>query len=448
MQIPGESIGIIADDLTGACDTGLQFHMETANTRILLDYTAVTQTASTNTWLVNTDSRHLEQYDAIAAVRKSVHFLRQQISLDRFYKKIDSTLRGHIAQECLAILDELRWKAAIVAPAYPDEGRRTVGGYQIVRGLPVGQTEIARDPLFPVRESHLPTLLGKTSDPSIVGYIPLSKVMDGAGPILMAIQEQISQNKKLIVVDACSDIDLEQLSLAINKMPSDINVLPCGSAGLAKALSKKWLLHREQHASPHMVIEKTPFLMVIGTASQTTHEQVQQLLSNFADLNPDGEIRLFNFTPAEILGLEPVEAKVEQILSVLGNPRNTVIISTSYLEDSLAKTMILAEEQNLTPNQASAKASQLLANVTRDILAQVPVKLMLSGGETANIVCKTIGTRSLQIIDQIEQSIPLMIDEQARWIITKSGGFGNPMSLVNIYRNLKSLESQEEVQHV
>lgn len=447
MQIPGESIGIIADDLTGACDTALQFHLEGGNTRILLDYTAVTQTASTQTWLVNTDSRHLEQFDAIAKVRKTVHFLRQQISLDRFYKKADSTLRGHMAQECLAILDELRWKAAIIAPAYPDEGRLTVGGYQLVRGLPVGKTDTALDPLSPVRESHLPTLLGKTSDPSIVGHIPLSKVMDGAGPILMAIQEQISQNKKLIVVDACSDTDLEQLSLAINKMPSDVNVLPCGSAGLAKALSRKWIVHVDRPAKPHMVIEKTPLLLVIGSASHATRDQVRVLLENYSDYSNDGRLEIYNFSPQQILGLAPVDTEIEQIRQALAN-QATVIISTSFADDNLAKTVAIAEEQNIPAIQASTMASELLGKVTQAVVSQVPAKLLLSGGETANTVCKALNVRSLQVIGQVDISIPLMIDDEARWIITKSGGFGSPMCLLNIFNTLKQMESHEEAHHV
>ena len=32
------SIGIVADDLTGADDTALQFHLRGANTQIVLDY--------------------------------------------------------------------------------------------------------------------------------------------------------------------------------------------------------------------------------------------------------------------------------------------------------------------------------------------------------------------------------------------------------------------------
>ncbi len=450
MQLPGESIGIIADDLTGACDTALQFHLEGGNTRILLDTTAVTQAARTQTWLVNTDSRHLDSLDAATSARKSVRFLHQQIKLERFYKKIDSTLRGHIAQESLAILDELHWQAAIIAPAYPDQGRRTVGGYQIIRGVPVGQTETALDPLFPVRQSHLPTLMAQTAgDENLVGYIPLSKVMDGAGPILMAIQEQIQQSRKLIVVDACTDTDLEQLSLAINKLPSDMNVLPCGSAGLAKALSRKWVLHRDKTVNrPSVVIEKNPVLLVMGTASQTTRRQVEMLIQNFHDFLPDQELEMIVFNPAQVLGLDPVEHEVERIVQALHQNKN-VLISTSYFEDSLTKTLIMAEEQNLSPNEASAKATDLLAEMTAEILSRASAKLLLSGGETANAVCKAIGTRTLQIIEQVEQSIPLMIDEHARWIITKSGGFGDDMSLLNIFKNLKNMElEEEEAQHV
>jgi len=442
MQLPGESLGIIADDLTGACDTALQFHLEGDNTRVLLDYTVASHASSTQAWVVHTDSRHLEHYDAVAAIKKSVHFLKEQVGLERFYKKIDSTLRGHIAQECLAILEELRWSAAVIAPAYPDEGRRTVGGYQIIRGLPVGQTETAVDPLFPVRESHIPTLMGKTSDPSLVGYVSLSKVLDGAGPILVEIQSQVQQGKKLIVVDACSDTDLEQLSLAINKMPSDINILPCGSAGLAKALSRKWVVHRDHPVVQAMHIEKSPLLIVIGTASRVTREQIQYFCEHFHTAVPRGRLVSVHFTPAQILGLETVEKEIAYIIQALQDDA-TVLVSSTFLENNLLKTGILAEEQDIAREQIPQMVANLLGQVSQEVLAQVPVKLLLSGGDTANRVCKTIGVRSLQIVDQITTSIPLMIDDQARWIITKSGGFGTETALLEIMRRLHTLESQE-----
>jgi uncharacterized protein YgbK (DUF1537 family) len=43
-------------------------------------------------------------------------------------------------------------------PAFPQEGRTTVGGYHLLKGVPIERTEMARDPHSPIVESHLPTL--------------------------------------------------------------------------------------------------------------------------------------------------------------------------------------------------------------------------------------------------------------------------------------------------
>ena len=78
-----------------------------------------------------------------------------------FYKKIDSTIRGNIAIEVLALLEVLEWDASIIIPAFPSEGRVTIGGYHLLKGIPIERTEMARDPHSPIRESHLPTLLNR-----------------------------------------------------------------------------------------------------------------------------------------------------------------------------------------------------------------------------------------------------------------------------------------------
>jgi len=39
LVLKSKTIGIIADDLTGANDTALQFHLKGCNIQILLDYT-------------------------------------------------------------------------------------------------------------------------------------------------------------------------------------------------------------------------------------------------------------------------------------------------------------------------------------------------------------------------------------------------------------------------
>ena len=78
-----------------------------------------------------------------------------------FYKKIDSTLRGNVGVEIFALLDILDKDAAIVAPAYIDEGRSTIGAYQLLNGLPIERTQCALDPKAPIYESYIPLILTK-----------------------------------------------------------------------------------------------------------------------------------------------------------------------------------------------------------------------------------------------------------------------------------------------
>ena len=46
----------------------------------------------------------------------------------------------------------------IMENIFPNEGRITVGGYQMLKGVPIERTEMARDPYSPIYESHIPTV--------------------------------------------------------------------------------------------------------------------------------------------------------------------------------------------------------------------------------------------------------------------------------------------------
>ena len=214
-------VGIIADDLTGANDTALQFHLRGANTRILLDGEYIPQkNEETEVWALSTESRNIDEWEAVEKVERAVKSFLENFSFEYYYKKIDSTLRGHIALETLTMLDILGYDAAIIIPAFPQEGRITVGGYHLLKGVPIGRTEIAMDPHSPILESHIPTLLRsqlKEKQKELVGTIDLKTIMNGAGPILIKINELIKDGKKLIIADSTSITDIEQLALAIKK---------------------------------------------------------------------------------------------------------------------------------------------------------------------------------------------------------------------------------------
>jgi uncharacterized protein YgbK (DUF1537 family) len=140
-------------------------------------------------------------------------------------KKLDSTLRGNVAVELSAALGATRRPRVVVAPAFPAAGRTTVGGMQLVHGVPVHETEMRNDPRTPVREAHVPTLLAE-SFPSVATL----GVEDLADPekVRLTLEEN-----DCIVADAERDADLEALVRAV---PDPSGVLWAGSAGLALAL--------------------------------------------------------------------------------------------------------------------------------------------------------------------------------------------------------------------
>ncbi|MBY0449161.1 MAG: hypothetical protein K2X01_00865 [Cyanobacteria bacterium] len=456
MQLPGLTIGIVADDLTGANDTALPFFNRGAAASIILDYHNPPELhpetpLQTGVWSINSGSRHMDVRDAISAVRHCFVALRDRYGVENFYKKIDSTLRGHVAQECLAALDELRWDCAVVVPAFPQQGRRTVGGYHLVHGTPLEQTDVARDPLFPIRQTHLPTLLAESSRPEIVGHIELSTVLHGAGPILQALQALLEAGKKLVVIDACTQVDLDQIALALEKARRNANILPCGSAGLAQSLAQLWIPEKKEAPSSlsanraSTTLPEHPILMVIGTSTKTTRHQIQKFQEAFQGFDVEHPFDVFAVPADILLGQTPTNNFTAAVLERLESKR-TVILTTCPYDTSLGDTQAVAEEVGIDIGQVPRLVEKALSQLCLQILTQQPVKLILSGGETATQLCKVLNIQQLDIQAEAEPSIPLLryhaegSHPKSGYLVTKSGNFGGPQALIHIVRFLKAHE--------
>ena len=332
-MLTSNNIGIVADDLTGANDTALQFHIRGANTQILLNPEILPENRlSTQVWAMPTETRNLPPSEAYERVKSTVELLKDKLGIEFFYKKIDSTLRGNIAAETLAMLEVLDWDAAVLLPAFPQEGRITVGGYHMLKGVLIERTEHARDPQSPIYESHIPTLLKKQlpeEHSDLIGQIERTTVIKGAGPVLQKLNSLISEGKKLIVADAMTTTDIEQIVLAMEK--SSYKILPCGSAGCAQVLGNIWLPEMSnQH--DFKTIQAMPKFIVSGSATKLTAQQLQKL-------EDDEE---FENTYFISLTLENIMQKIpdELVDRICANliKKNVVVVHTSN---------IVADEQEL-----------------------------------------------------------------------------------------------------
>jgi len=426
LTLKSKTIGIIADDLTGANDTALQFHLKGCNIQILLDYTIEPSGKSnTQAWSISTETRNKSPEEAYKIVTDATEKLINNFNAEYIYKKIDSTLRGNVAKETLAVLKTMEGDAAVIVPAFPAEGRTTVGGYHLLKGVPLERTEVARDPHSPIFQSHIPTLLKQQTDnEEIIGHIQLMTIMKGAGPVLLELNRLVKEGKKLIVVDAISTTDMEQIALAIEK--SSYNLLPCGSAGLAQVLTKSWLPDTKYQHIPK-VIPKLPVLIVSGSMASLSKTQIKKLAESDEFDSYVLELSLENVLT------EPSEELVERILEHL-ETENIVAVHVNISDEDEEEKL---KELGMEKEKISSIITDYLANLSNKVIKEQNLIFLTIGGETSYKCCNAIGSKQLQLIDEVEPSIPLCLDLEAQWIVTKSGNFGMPSSLVNILKYFK-----------
>src|SRR5262245_23965054 len=141
----GCMLTILADDLTGACDTGTLFAGGGAVPVTVWPQPA----AGAAVRVLDTESRALS---ATVAARR-VEAAARRAASPRYFKKIDSTFRGHVGAEVNALLLASGAVSAVLTPAFPAQGRTVLDRLLFVDGIPIAETVIARDPEFPDPET-------------------------------------------------------------------------------------------------------------------------------------------------------------------------------------------------------------------------------------------------------------------------------------------------------
>lgn len=423
-------IGIIADDLTGANDTALQFFMRGCETRVSFgEDAAVDENFKTEVFALSTESRNVDCETAHFRIENALENVIKNCSFEYIYKKIDSVLRGNIAVEVMTLSRGLGYDAALICPAFPSEGRTTVGGFHLLKGVPLQRTEVSRDPSCPVVESNIINILKSRMPKEFedsLALISLDIVMKGAGPILAKLNELISAGKKIIVADAVSTTDVEQIALAYTK--TNYKVLPCGSAGLAQALSKIWHPETGEEKSTSVEIPDLPKFIVSGSATDMTAAQIKRLQEN-----DNIENTYFVAIKPENIFSDDYEDVSERILNNLIK-QNTVIVHSSELVENNDELLAFLMEHEITRDVFISRICDYLSAVTRTVLSRRESVLITVGGETSYKCCRAVGVNNLRIIDTVAPAIPLGISSNGQYIVTKSGNLGNQNTLVEIVK--------------
>lgn len=414
------TIAVIADDITGAADTGVQFcpavgpvHLASAGGGAF-SATAI-QTAGL---AVFTNTRNMDAKTAAKRVRKAGEAIRC-LAPRMVYKKIDSCLRGNPGAEIDALLQAIGASASFVAPALPQQGRTTVDGVHRVNGVPVADTDIGRDPLCPVRESQLSVLLSDQSTMP-VGHVNLACIENGSAAMIERVRLLLDQGCQHITFDAEQTTHLDAIA-ALNRDHFK-NTLLVGSAGLAASLAK--ILARKVSSPP--VVDRPKigrWLFVCGSASRVLADQVMALTLATGwpclSMEPLALASGTNWTRGTQQGADRVAA---------GEAGGLILSVKPILEARPAHN----------PDRVVRGLSTVAAAVLRAIEAG---GVFLSGGDTAEAVRHRIGASALLIRQEILPG--LMCGEfvggphHGLPVVTKAGAFGRTDTLNQLINALK-----------
>jgi uncharacterized protein YgbK (DUF1537 family) len=250
---------IVADDLTGACDAGALFTGRASVPVTVWPRRAIGDVAVR---VVDTETRRLPAEDAAERVATVGSVGRA----GRFFKKIDSTLRGPLGAEIDALMRATGTTTAIVCPTFPAQGRVVLDRQCLVNGVPVADTPIGRDPLFPVVSSSVVETLRPQCDRAL-SWIPIDQLRGGVEALAARIGRLAGT---VIVADAETDADLDALAeAALTVVPAP---LLAGSAGLARALAARLGLLPQRMELP----TGPRWLLVAGSTQPATRRQVKE----------------------------------------------------------------------------------------------------------------------------------------------------------------------------
>ncbi|ASO19277.1 uncharacterized protein YgbK (DUF1537 family) [Actinoalloteichus hoggarensis] len=372
-------IAIIADDLTGANDTAVQFARAGWDTELQF------RQANTDSEViaVTTDSRHLPPAEAARLVTDAVTRLRKA-GVEHLYKKVDSTVRGPVAEETAAAIAAWGHDAlAVVCPAFPAAGRVVRAGTLLVDGVPVAETAAGSDPVTSVRDSLLPRLFGGVGV-SLTGL---------ADPVAAA--ERLRTAGPLVVVDAETEDDLALLAAAVERLGP--TVVPVGSAGLGRHLARVWKRPTQGAA-----------LVVVTSLHPATRGQTARLAT-------DHPGRAFQPSAEVIADADRWRHWCERFLA------------TAPTTD--APTLLISPDDVGGGTDATIIASRL-AELTAEVIDRHPVGgLVLTGGDGARAVLDVLGATGLRLLDEVVPGVPrgTILGGRAEGlsVVTKAGGFGD-----------------------
>jgi len=385
-QVLGRVALALADDATGALETGARFREAGLDARVIFE---PDRKWSCDAPVIDTETRHQSGVRARAVIRE-IGSRAREAGAGRVFKKTDSTLRGPLAAEFSALFDVWPELPLVYAPAYPALGRSVRNGELLVDGRPLNRTPFAADLLNPSRESSIAALLSET----------------GAGIVVVRNPAELRAALfpgGIFVCDGETETDLEDVAEALR----GARCLVAGTAAMASVWARSlWggSVSSERRRVLRQSFAAATCLIVNGSLHPASRDQLAA-----------SGIPMVTHNPAA----DPLELGTQLAGSIAQNRWAAVCASPAPAAEPLAVAAHIA--------RAAAHAIRLAA----------PECLMVFGGDTVFAILRELD------IDEAEPHFEMLPGAPVSTIagqgtarrmvlVTKAGGFGAPDYLVRI----------------
>ncbi|MCC7548977.1 MAG: four-carbon acid sugar kinase family protein [Burkholderiales bacterium] len=389
-------VAIVADDLTGALDVAGPFAARGQRTVVAVDERACApgRFGAADVVSINATSRHLPAARAAALVEDVVARLCPA-GAPILIKKIDSTLRGNVAAETLAMLKASGRRCAIVAPAFPAQGRTMIDAMVHVRGEPLPATPFARDALSPPPLAPLDAVFRAAAPEARVARVAADGRIDTGGG---------DGGLVVLVVDSTTDADLEHCVRGLQGRLHECVLV--GSAGIAAAVARVCMPPAPPRGQPRLAGD---ILIAVGSRAEQSAAQV-------ATLAGQPGVTLFSA------------------------PNGRVDGAAMLADDAPIQVLKATPDAQGREGDAEAVARSLAAGVVERVRARQVDALLATGGDTAIAILHALSCAMLEVMGDLVPGIPysrLEVEGRPLLLLTKAGGFGTADTLVQVVRRLR-----------
>lgn len=422
-------ICIVADDLTGANDSGVQCARYGYRPSVAVNASDTSAFAHKEALIIDTDSREMNPESAYQTVKDAVLPFAESFT-ELMYKKIDSTMRGNIGRELDALYDAFSPDFILVNPAYPENGRTVINGDLYVNGQALAETGIATLPNQSIISSTVTALLQAQSNNKAY-HLSEEEIYSGELPALL----KRLKGEGVVYLSFDGETEGQMLRQSRALAATGYDIIWAGSAGVMKFLPGIYDLSGSGSSAEKAdrLNECESVLVVAGSRSEITQKQKAHLEADYPAWT----------VPPEVF-LDPgwqSDASITQILQAASRHSHPVmLISTDTTSKAVENVKAKAEAVNIPMVEATKKIAEGLGRLTRLVFdINTFDAVVMTGGDVARAVCLSLESTEFELIQEFEPGIPLgrLRGYYNPIAITKAGAFGTEKTFVHAIETLR-----------